>query len=74
VNTQETKPRSYTEFHSIEPKVVKNQDFIKTPCHSVYSVVLILFFFVSFVFLPLVLSCAFVRNFRVNVMPAITDY
>jgi tetratricopeptide (TPR) repeat protein len=31
------------EFHSLEPKVGKSKYYIKTPCHSLYSVVNILF-------------------------------
>jgi hypothetical protein len=40
-------PRSITESHGLEPKVVKNINFIKTPCHSVTSVVLLFFMVLS---------------------------
>jgi len=36
-------PRSYTEIHGLEPKVVRSQNFMKTLCNSVSSVVNIFF-------------------------------
>jgi len=42
-------PRSNTEVHGLEPKVVRSQNLIRTPCNSVFYVVFLLFFFLILV-------------------------
>jgi len=48
-------PRSYTELHGLEPKVGKSQNYTKTPCYSVHSVVFIFHNFINQWFLRSIL-------------------